>query len=110
MSDEIRIAELGLKPGVLERIVTLAAKQVEGVASICGQSIVQKNQAAKGVEVEVASDGAVSVAIHVQSTYGKPIQDIGHEVQAQVAEAIRSQVGAQVAAVDVYVDDIVFDA
>lgn len=37
MSEELYIDGLGLAPGVMETIVSLAAKDIEGVACSCGR-------------------------------------------------------------------------
>ncbi|MDZ4063095.1 MAG: Asp23/Gls24 family envelope stress response protein [Coriobacteriia bacterium] len=116
MSEEIRLDGLGLAPGVLETIVTLAAKGVEGVACVCGQGLAGLAQKAVGksggrtpkpVDIQV-EDGSVSVALHVEFDYGKPLRAVAVAVQEAVADAVRSQVGVPVRAVNVFVDGIVF--
>lgn len=110
MSDEIRLGGLGLKPGVIDRIVTLAAAQVEGV-SVCGQTFagrVQKGAAAKGVEVTVGEDGQVAVDIHVEVDYGRALPAVSQGVQEAVSDAVRSQVGVAVESVDVFIDGVAF--
>lgn len=116
VSEEIKLDGLGLAPGVLETIVTLAAKSVEGVACVCGQGLaglaqkaVSKSggKAPKPVEVRL-QDGSVSVALHVEFDYGKPLRAVAVAVQEAVADAVRSQVGVPVGTVDVFVDGIVF--
>ena len=111
MTDEIRVEGLGLKPGVLDRIVMLAATQVEGVASVCGQGLagrVQKGAPAKGVEVSVGEDGRVSVDIHIEAEYGRPLRSIARALQEVIAEAIKSQIGAPIESVDVFIDGVAF--
>ncbi|NTW29102.1 MAG: Asp23/Gls24 family envelope stress response protein [Coriobacteriia bacterium] len=114
MSDEIRLEGLGVAPGVLDTIVTMAAQSVEGVAAVGAPGIagiVQKNSrkgTARAVDVIVGEDGTVSVTVHVQILYGHRIKDVAAAVQACVLDAISIQVGVEVAAVDVYVDGIVF--
>lgn len=110
MSDEIRLGGLGLKPGVIDRIVTLAASQVEGV-EVCGQTLaglVQKGAAAKGVDVSVSDDGQVAVGIHIEVDYGRALPVVAQAVQEAVSDAVRSQVGVAVDSVDVYVDAVAF--
>ncbi len=113
MSDEIRLKGLGVAPGVLDTIVTLAAQGVDGVACVGMPGIaglVQKNVAkgAKGVEVTVAEDSSVSVVLHIEVENGKPLRAVASAAQDAVAEAITSQVGTEVATVDVFVDGVVF--
>ena len=114
MSDEIQIGDLTFAPGVLETIVTLAAKDVEGVAGIVGgqtlANLAQKamnKSAAKSVEVSVDGEG-VSVSLHIEVEYGSSLRGVAETVQCAVAEAVTHQVGVAIEAVDVYVDAIEF--
>lgn len=114
MSDELRLEGLGVAPGVLDTIVTVAAECVEGVAAVGASGLaglVQKGArkgTARAVDVSVSEDGAISATIHLQVLYGHKLKDVANNVQAAVADAVSSQVGVKVAAVDVYVDGIVF--
>ena len=113
MSDEIRLEGLGVAPGVIETIVTLAAEGVDGVAGICaGQGLAQfaqkvNKQAPRAIEFELEND-KISISVHVEIVYGKPLHAIAKEIQAAVADAISSQVGAEVDQVTVFVDSITF--
>lgn len=114
MSDEIRLEGLGVAPGVLETIVTVAAADVEGVASVGAPGIagiVQKGArkgTARPVDVTVDDDSRATVSIHLRVEYGQRLREVACAVQAAVADALVSQVGVDVAAVDVYVDGLVF--
>lgn len=112
MTDEIKLEGLGLAPGVLEKIVTIAAEQVTGVACVCVPGLagmVGKGKGARLVEVSLDEAGAVSVSLHLQLEYGTPLRTVAAQVQAAVADAIESQVGTPVASVDVFIDGIVFE-
>jgi uncharacterized alkaline shock family protein YloU len=114
MSDEIQLEGLGIAAGVVEQICAMAAEGVDGVAAVCpGQSL--SARAAKAVNKQGAgcvavsmADGAVAVALHVDVEYGTSINEVAEEVKTTVADAIKSQVGAEVASVDVFVDGVVF--
>lgn len=114
MSDEIRLEGLGVAPGVLDTIVTVATEACEGVAAIGASGIaglVQKGArkgTARAVDVVTGEDGAVSVTVHVQVYYGSKLREVATCIQAAVSDALVSQVGIDVAAVDVFVDGIVF--
>lgn len=114
MSDEIRLEGLGVAPVVLDTIVTLATESVEGVASVGAPGLaglVQKGSrkgSSRAVDVCVAEDGILTVTVHIQIVYGSKLKAVANAVQASIADAITSQVGVTVAAVDVYVDGIVF--
>lgn len=114
MSDEIRMDGLGVAPGVLDTIVTLAAGEVPGVAAVGAPGIaglVQKGARkgnARAVDVCAAEDGSIAVTLHVQVTHGEKLHQVGDAVRAAVADALESQVGLRVTGVDVYIDAVVF--
>lgn len=114
MSEEIRLEGLGVAPGVLDTIVTIASEAVSGVATVGASGIaglVQKG-ARKGVgrAVDVTVDEAsrLTVCVHIQVEYGQNLREVAGGVQSAVTDALVSQVGVEVAAVDVYVDGLVF--
>lgn len=114
MSDEIRLEGLGVAPGVLDTIVTVAAEGVAGVAAVGAPGLaglVQKGArkgAARAVDVCVGDDGGLTCVVHVQIEYGQRLREVAEAVQAAVTEALTSQVGVPVAGVDVFVDGLVF--
>jgi uncharacterized alkaline shock family protein YloU len=114
MSEEIRLEGVGVAPGVLDTIVTLAAEGVEGIAAIGAPGIaglVQKGArkgTARAVDVCVEEGGALLVTVHIQVVYGHKLRDVAKQVQLAVSEALTSQVGVDVTGVDVYVDGLVF--
>jgi uncharacterized alkaline shock family protein YloU len=115
MSDEIKLEGLGVAPGVIDTIVTLAAEAVEGVAAVGAPGLaglVQKGVAkgaGRAVDVAATDEGAVEVIVHVQVFYGQQLLEVGRKVQSGVADAIASQVGVPVSAVNVYIDGICFE-
>jgi len=114
MSDEIRLEGLGVAPAVLDTIVTLAVEGVEGVAGVGAPGLaglVQKGArkgASRAVDVCVGEDGGLTVTVHIQVVYGSKIKNVANAVQLAIADAVASQVGVVVDAVDVFVDGIVF--
>lgn len=110
MTDELRLKGIGVAPGVLETIVSLAAEGVEGVESVGGAGLaglVQKGPG-KNLSVSVDEAGVLSATVHVTLRYGIPLHETAAKVQAAVAEALTSQTGQPVSGVDVYVDGVVF--
>ena len=113
MSDEIRLQGLCVAPSVLDTIVTLAVKGVEGVVfASSGQGIggLVNRASGKAVEFQVTDESAVTVTVHIKVEYGVALRDVARNVQVAVADAISSQVGSPVEAVNVYVDGIEFPA
>ena len=115
MTEEIRLDGLGLAPGVLETIVTLAARQVDGVAAVgaaglAGLVAKGTGTGVKPVEVTLVDEDRLSVDIHIAVAYGIPLHDVARAVQESVADAVTSQVGVKIEAIDVFVDTVVFDS
>lgn len=112
MSDEIRLEGLGVAPGVLETIAALATQGVDGVVSIPGTQglagLVSKS-GSRGVAVSVIEDGSLHVVLHITVEYGTPLRDVATAVQHAVGDALFTQTGQQVSAVDVFIDDIQFE-
>ncbi|HEY3317222.1 MAG TPA: Asp23/Gls24 family envelope stress response protein [Coriobacteriia bacterium] len=110
MTDELRLQGIGVAPGVLDTIVTLAAQGVDGVAKVETTGLgglVHKT--GKALAVTVDEKGAMAVALHVTLRYGQPLHEVAHDVQKAVAEALTSQTGQPVTSVDVFVDAIAFE-
>lgn len=117
VSEEMQLGEMTLAPGVLETIITVAARDVDGVMSVVGsqQGLAQmaqkavNRQAAKSVSATM-DEGAVSVMLHIEVEYGRSLRTVGTEVQEAVAEAIKSQLNVCVGAVDVFIDAVRFES
>ena len=113
MSDEITLDGMKIAPGVLDTIVTMAVQGVEGIASSSsghGLGGFVNRAAGKAVEFALNDAGEITVCVHVRAVYGTQLMDLGKRVQSVVTDAIRSQVGAEVASVDVFIDGIEFPA
>ena len=111
MTEEITLDGMKVAPAVLDTIVTLAVESVDGVAcSSSGQGIggLMNRAAGKAVDFSLDESGQFAVAVHITAVYGMPLRDTAVRVQAEVADAIKSQVGVAVSSVDVYIDDIEF--
>ncbi|MHB1341631.1 MAG: Asp23/Gls24 family envelope stress response protein [Coriobacteriia bacterium] len=110
MTDEIQLEGLGVAPGVLETIATLATEQVDGVAGVQGKGVAPLvgKTAARGIAVTVSDDGALGVQVHIAARYGIPLRTIAIEVQKSIADALLTQTGQQVAGIDVFIDSIAF--
>lgn len=113
MADEIALNGMKIAPSVLDTIVTMAVQGVEGVASSSsGQGFggLMNRASGRAVEFSLTDDGEIAVCVHLRALYPTPLMDLGVRVRVAVSDAIRTQVGAEVAWVDVYVDGIEFPA
>jgi uncharacterized alkaline shock family protein YloU len=106
----LHLQGVDVAPGVLDTIATLAAAEVEGVASVEWPGIA--GALGKGgkspVEVSVTEEGTYNVTVHLQVSYGRPIRQVAATVQTAVSDALLSQTGVGASVVDVFVDGIVF--
>ena len=110
MTDELRLQGIGVAPGVLETIVTLAAEGVDGVEKVETTALGGLvHKAGKALAVSVDEAGSMSVEVHVTLRYGRPLHEVAQNVQKAVAEALTSQTGQPVTKVDVFVDAVTFE-
>ena len=115
MENEIYVEGLGISSSVIETIVTLAAAEIEGVAGVGATNTLSGIKAvlggghavSTGTEVSVV-DGALAIGIRMQVYYGHRLKDVAAAVRETVADAILSQVGVEVASIDIVVDGVVF--
>jgi len=105
--------ELSVNTQVLEKMAEIAAKEVDGVASICKKAVdikgaVKSKSALKGVVVEnVNSAIKITVYICVKST--AKVRDVAEAVQNNVKDKIQTMTGTAVTAVKVVAADIDFE-
>ena len=113
---ELNIDGMTIAPGVVETIISLAARDVDGVASIGDpatngiRSLIGGGKpSTQGVEVELDENEGlhVSISMHVKS--GRVIPDVATNMRQAVSDAVSTQVGAKVSSVDVFVDGIQFE-
>ncbi len=117
MSNELRIAGMGISKGVISQIVGSAVQKVEGVAAIYGQDIAsgliamltsKPQPTTNAVEAEVADDDTLAITVRLAVFFGYPFTKLAEDVRAAVAEAIDAQVGVSVSKIDVCIDELVF--
>ena len=115
MSD-LNIEGMTIAPGVVETIISLAARDVEGVASIGPATtsgimdlIGGGRPSTQGIEVTTDENDELHVSIRMDVKSGNVLPDLAANVRRAVVDAIATQVGVKVAAVDIYIDGIQFE-
>ena len=114
MTDQMNVEGLSIAPGVMETIISVAASEVDGVASLGSfatsgiRSMLASKPSTSGIETKMGDDSKLSVAVHVEVYYGYVLPELAANLRQAVADAVASQVGAQVSSVDVYIDGIQF--
>lgn len=113
---DLNVEGMAIAPNVVETIVTLAVKGVDGVASLAGGSgkggirgFIGGKNAEPAIQVEIADDSKMTIAVHIEVKYGSVFPDVATNVRQAVADAVATQVGAEVSAVDVYIDGVQFE-
>lgn len=114
MSD-LNFDGMTIAPGVVETIISLAARSVDGVVSIGPTTtsglmdLLGGKPLAQGIEVSTDEAEALHVAIRMEVESGHVLPDLAAEVRQAVADAVATQVGIEVADVDIYIDGIKFE-
>lgn len=111
--NELNLDGMAIAPGVVETIVSIAAKEVEGVASVGPtatslRAMFTSRPTTQGIEIEVGDDDKLNVSLRVDIYHGYVLPDLAAKLRQAVADAVASQVGAQVGSVDVFIDGIQF--
>lgn len=114
MSNELNVDGMSLAPGVVETIISIAANEVDGVASVGSyaasgiRSLLAAKPSTAGIETVVDDDGKLFVTLHVEVYHGYVLPDLAAVLRQSIADALLVQVGVEVAGVDIYVDGIQF--
>lgn len=109
---ELNLEGMAIAPGVVETIVSLAVREVEGVVSVGpagGLRLFGNRAAGQGIEVTADENDELHVDVHVDVAYGVSLPKVAEDIRRSVADAVASQVGLNVAAVDVYVESVQFE-
>lgn len=104
------IGEIVISPRVLEVITGIAATKVDGVHSLHNKKVadsLSKSTLGRGVYLETAEDGSVTVDLYVHLQYGVKVPEVSVGIQKAVKAAIFDMADVAVSAVNVHVVGIV---
>lgn len=102
-----------LAPGVVDTIISIAASEQEGVASI-GTATggffarIANKPTTSGIQTRYADDGRLEVVLHIVVEHGYVLPDLADKLRKAVADALMVQAGVEVASIDVFVDGMQF--
>lgn len=113
---ELYVSGIGISKNVVSTVVSLAARRVAGVASVGGNDIASSlisvfTSRSLALEQAVESsveDDRLKLVVHIAAFYGYPFTKLAADVREAVADAVTEQIGVEVAAIDVYIDSLVF--
>lgn len=102
---------LSIDGGVVEKIVAMTSREVDGVLQLKGNLInslpgLRGSDTTKGVSVEMSGDDVCTVNIAVILEYGKSAPRVFQELHDKVAGAIETMTGLKVTAVNVRVTNV----
>ncbi len=104
---------MAIAPGVVETIIALAVRDVDGIVSVGNPAtgilaLFQNKAEVAGVELNPAEDGSLEVGLNITVLYGRPLNELADQVRSAVSDAVLTQVGLTVSRVDVTVDGVIF--
>lgn len=103
------ISNIQISNDVISTIAGVAASEVDGVSSLSTllssnfKELISKKNLGKGISVEVADNGDVTVTVNMIVKYNYKIQEVALNVQNQVIRAISDMTNYNVSAVNVNV-------
>ncbi len=103
--------KISISEDVVSVISAIAAKEVEGLASMGGtilgglSDILAKKNQGKGVKVEFGENGMV-IDVHITVKFGVKIREVSSSIQEHIKSAVETMTGLTVDTVNVYVDGV----
>ena len=116
MADDIQIDGFSISNNVLASIVTVAAEKVDGVAYVNGHNVAtslitmftaRPTVTDDTVTCEVV-DGKLDITLPVAVFFGFTFPEVAEDIREAVCEAIETEVGVGVNAVNIRIDDLIF--
>lgn len=113
MTKEQQADNMKLAPGVVDTIISIAASEQEGVASIgtpAGGFFARllNRPTTSGIQTRYYDDGKIEVVLHIVVEYGYVLPELADKLRQSIADALLVQVGVEVASIDVFIDGIQF--
>ena len=103
--------KISISEDVISVISAIAAKEVEGLASMGGNllgnigDILAKKNQGKGVKVEFGENGLV-IDVHITVKFGVKIREVSASIQEHIKGAVETMAGLDVDTVNVFVDGV----
>lgn len=100
--------ELTISDDAISTIVAIAAKEIEGVASLKHNlseqlaGLFSKGGYRKGIKVE-ADERGISLDVQVKVAYGVNVPDLAIKIQENIKSAVEAMIDIEVSSVNVHV-------
>ena len=104
-----------LADGVVETVISLAVQNIEGVTAVGTSpvggilSAVRNKPSTQGIEITPLEDGSIAVVVHIAVQFGVVMPELADKIREAIVDAVLTQVGMTVSAVDVDIDAISFE-
>ena len=109
---DLEINDMKVSREAINKLVIIAVRQVDGVCvneESNNSSILSVLSASEDVTTDIALEGdKLRLGVHLCAEYGNPLPEIAEKVRISVADSVSTQLGLDVASIDVYVDNIQF--
>jgi uncharacterized alkaline shock family protein YloU len=107
------IGLINISPNAVAMVAGIAAMQCFGVVGMSSRNLQDgiselltgRDNLTKGIEVSIAEE-TVSITLYIIVEYGIRIKEVAHNVIESVKYAIESQLGLQIANIDVVVQGV----
>ncbi|SFD70154.1 Uncharacterized conserved protein YloU, alkaline shock protein (Asp23) family [Bacillus sp. OV194] len=110
-------SELGrveISPEVIEVIASIAASDVEGVASMRGNFATGvaerfgKKSHSKGVKVELGEEG-IAISVYVIMNYGVSIPEVAQNIQDHIRQGLKNMTALEASEINIFVVGVQFE-
>ena len=111
---ELNVQGMSIAQNVVETIVTLAVRDVEGVAGLYApatsgiRSLIGGKSSTQPIQIDTDENDELHIVLRLEVKSGYVLPDVAANVRQAAADAVAIQVGAKVGSVDIYIDGIQF--
>ncbi len=110
MSNINMSGDLGINTEVIEKIVSMAALEVDGVAAMSNKSlditgIVNTGKVLKPVSVAM-KNGAIEINVYITVKEGVKVKTVAEAVQVNVKDRVQDMTGNAITRVNVHIADM----
>ncbi|MGC4376506.1 Asp23/Gls24 family envelope stress response protein [Fictibacillus sp. Mic-4] len=109
------LGRVEISPEVIEVISSIAASDVEGVASMRGSFAagvaerLGRKSHGKGVKVELTEDG-ITISVYVVVNYGVSIPEVAQNIQDHIRQALMNMTALEANEINIFIVGVQFDA
>ncbi len=105
--------KITLDRNILVSIINLAAKEINGVESVCNRHrpLIKKllNKYDDGVEIKFEKNGALTIDVYINIYIGFNVPDIAYRVQENIRNSLATMVALKPMKINVHIMDVECD-